>query len=94
MLGQQIAVPILLPLAVAVLACNPFAEGDYYPGDLLYTVLRLPEQEWRGAERHRERLIEVLRAASLSGDDLHADLRRAVATFTEPPRTEHDQPPS
>ena len=31
--GQQIAVPILLPMAVAVLVDHPFAEGDYYPGD-------------------------------------------------------------
>jgi hypothetical protein len=94
MLGQQIAVPILLPRAVSVLADDPLAEGDYYPGDLLYTVLRLPEHEWRGAERHRQRLIEVLRAASLPSDDLHADLRSAVAAFTETPRIEHDERPS
>jgi hypothetical protein len=43
MLGQQIAVPILLPMAVTVLADDLLAEGDYYPGDLLYAVVRLPE---------------------------------------------------
>lgn len=91
---QQIAVPILLPMAVAVLVDKPLAAADYYPGDLLYTVLRLPEQDWRGAERHRERLGEVLRAASLPGDDLHADLRRAVAAFIDKPWTGHDQRPS
>ena len=32
MLGQRIAAPILLPMAVAVLAEDPLAEGDYYPG--------------------------------------------------------------
>lgn len=53
MLGQQIAVPILLPMAVAVLLDDPFAEGDYYPGDLLSNVVRLPEQRWDGAEHLR-----------------------------------------
>lgn len=65
MLGQQIAVPVLLPIAVAALIEDPLAEGDYYPGDLLYNVVRLPEQEWRGAARLRERLIEVLLATPL-----------------------------
>jgi hypothetical protein len=83
MLSQQIAVPILLPMAVAVLADNPLAEGDYYPGDVLDAVLRLPEQRWHGAERHRDRLIEVLRANPLPRDDVYADLRRAIAGFTE-----------
>src|SRR5262245_59546893 len=54
MLGQQIGVSILLPMAVAALAADPLAEGDYYPGDLLYAVVRLPEQEWQGVKHHRE----------------------------------------
>jgi hypothetical protein len=93
MLGQQIAVPILLPMAVTVLADNPLAEGDYYPGDLLYTVVRLPEQQWHGAEPHRQRLVEVLRGTSLPNAVLHVDLRHAVAAFIDLPRTDHHQPP-
>ena len=46
MLGQQIGVSVLLPLAVQVLLRDPLAEGDYYPGDLLRNVLRLPDSEW------------------------------------------------
>jgi CDI immunity proteins len=38
MLGQRIGVPILLPIAAAVLADDPLAEGDYFPGDLLHSV--------------------------------------------------------
>jgi hypothetical protein len=94
MLGQQIAVPILLPMAVVVLADNPLAEGDYYPGDLLHTVVRLPEQQWHGAESHRQRLVEALRATSLPNDTLHVDLRHAVAAFIDMPRTDHHQPPA
>lgn len=81
MLSQQIAVPILLPMAVAVLADDPLAEGDYYPGDLLYAVLRLPSPHWDDASRERDRLTEVLRATPLPTDDVYDDLRRAVAAF-------------
>jgi hypothetical protein len=51
MLGQQIAVPILLPIALDVLVENPRAEGDFYPG----AVLRLPASVWasRPSEQHR-----------------------------------------
>nr|WP_240948344.1 contact-dependent growth inhibition system immunity protein [Planosporangium mesophilum] len=92
LLGQQIAVPILVPMAAAVLADDPLAEGDYYPGDLLYTVLRLPDKQWHGAERHRERLVEVLRTTPLSSEGAPADLRRAVAAFIGIPQTERHEP--
>jgi hypothetical protein len=84
MLGQQIAVPILLPMAVAVLVDDPLAEGDYYPGDLLSNVIRLPEHEWDGAEHLRDQLVEALRATPLPDEDVvDANLRRAVAEFLQ-----------
>ncbi|MEU8011826.1 contact-dependent growth inhibition system immunity protein [Micromonospora parva] len=46
MLGQEIGVPTLLPIAVQVLLREPLAEGDYYPVDLLRNVLRLPDSAW------------------------------------------------
>ncbi|MBO0728546.1 MAG: hypothetical protein J2P57_04755 [Acidimicrobiaceae bacterium] len=83
MLGQHIAVPILLPIAVTVLADNPLAEGDYYPGDLLYAVLQLPEPAWQNAAHNRERLVELLRATPPPDQSVHADLRRAIAAFID-----------
>lgn len=60
MLGQEIGVPALLPLALQVLLRDPLAEGDYYPGDLLANVLRLPEPAWSGLRAERELLRSVL----------------------------------
>jgi hypothetical protein len=40
MIGQKISLLHLLPRAVAVLEANPLADGDFYPGDLLESVLR------------------------------------------------------
>ncbi|MDO3701886.1 contact-dependent growth inhibition system immunity protein [Micromonospora sp. C28SCA-DRY-2] len=60
MLGQQIGVPALLPLAVQVLLRDPLAEGHYYPGDLLTNVLRLPDSAWSSLRAERKRLQSVL----------------------------------
>jgi CDI immunity proteins len=60
MLGQQIGVPALLPLAVQVLLRDSLAEGDDYPGDLLSNVLRLPDSAWSSLRAERKRLASVL----------------------------------
>lgn len=46
LLGQSIGVNYLLPVALDVLSADPLAEGDYYPGDLLSSVLRLDNHLW------------------------------------------------
>ncbi|MFI7594725.1 contact-dependent growth inhibition system immunity protein [Micromonospora sp. NPDC049359] len=60
MLGQEIAVPALLPRAVHVLLSDPLAEGDYYPGDLLANVLRLHDSAWSELRVERQRLASLL----------------------------------
>ncbi|MEV0427582.1 contact-dependent growth inhibition system immunity protein [Micromonospora sp. NPDC050495] len=60
MLGQEIGVPALLPLAVQVLVRDPLAEGACYPGDLLANVLRLPDSAWSSLRSERKRLESVL----------------------------------
>jgi hypothetical protein len=86
MLGQQVAVPILLPIAVTVLADDPYAEGDYYPGDLLQTVIRLPAEKWQDKEPDRQRLADVLREPPCPTEGAPDDLRRAVAAFIDASR--------
>ena len=46
MLGQQIALDYLIPLALEVLTINLFAEGDFFEGDLLKTVLAIKTDFW------------------------------------------------
>ena len=59
MLGQQIGVPYLLPLALDVLEKEPLAEGDMFPGDLLAAVLRL---DWSVQRRDlHERVTAIVR---------------------------------
>jgi len=37
----------LVPIALQYLHDDPLAEGDYYPGDLLATVLRVNSDFWQ-----------------------------------------------
>lgn len=47
MIGQNISLNYLLPLAIDVLNKDILAEGDFYPGDLLKNVLDVDESVWK-----------------------------------------------
>ena len=46
MIGQQISLNYLIPLALEVLAKDLFAEGDFFEGDLLKNVLAIDNAFW------------------------------------------------
>ena len=46
MIGQQIGLDYLIPLALEVLTINLFAEGDFFEGDLLKNVLAIETNFW------------------------------------------------
>ena len=45
--GQDIGLEYLVPMAIDVLRDNIFAEGDFYEGDLLKSVLTADKTYWR-----------------------------------------------
>lgn len=47
LIGQQIGLKFLLDLAVEKLTLDILAEGDYYPGDLLKSVLTIDNSYWK-----------------------------------------------
>jgi hypothetical protein len=46
MIGQQISLDYLIPLALEVLTIDLFAEGDFFEGDLLKNVLTIETDFW------------------------------------------------
>ena len=68
MIGQGIGLPYLVPIALEVLEANPFAEGDYYPGDLLKMVTSVPLAFWSDHPSYRRRAAHLVRRA-LQGFD-------------------------
>lgn len=61
MIGQQIGLTYLLPPAIELLKAEPLAAGDFYPGDLLIAVLRVPTSKLEKATRRD--LADICRAA-------------------------------
>ena len=47
MIGQHIGLFYLMPLAIKELQKDIFAEGDYYPGDLLNAILNIDASFWQ-----------------------------------------------
>ncbi len=65
MIGQQIGLEYLIPLAIERLRDDPFAEGDFYHGDLLQNVLRADSRFLVNHPDYRRAITEiVLRAFS------------------------------
>jgi hypothetical protein len=47
LISQQIGLPYLVPLAVKILQANPLISGDFFPGDLLKSALKVNVQFWK-----------------------------------------------
>jgi CDI immunity proteins len=63
MIGQNIGLAYLVPLALECLHDDPFAEGDFYPCDLLVSVLRSDAKFWQTRPELRERLVALAERA-------------------------------
>jgi hypothetical protein len=63
LIGQGDGLPYLVPLALEHLEKHPFAEGDFYPGDLLASVLTVADPFWAGRPELRQTLVRALERA-------------------------------
>lgn len=60
MIGQEIGLNYLIPLAIEQLAQNIFAEGDMYEGDLLTNVLDIDTEYWVNNKAEWLNLYEII----------------------------------
>jgi len=61
MIGQNIGLNYLIPLALEVLTINLFAEGDLYEGDLLKSVLAVNPAFWMQNENYWTELQNIIK---------------------------------
>ncbi|WP_327333116.1 contact-dependent growth inhibition system immunity protein [Streptomyces anulatus] len=80
LIGQDIGLPYLLPLAVEVLRENPMAEGHMYEGDLLSAVLTRNPSVWVEFPKLGRELRGIV--SKLTG--LPTDLQRKIERFLVP----------
>jgi hypothetical protein len=64
LIGQQISLAHVLPLALRLLETCPLLEGEYYEGDLLQSVLTI---DWGGPEarKFRPQVLAIAKRAHL-----------------------------
>jgi len=59
MIGQDIGLKFLIPLAIGILQNNILAEGDYYKGDLLKSVLTSDKNYWADSKENWELVCRI-----------------------------------
>ena len=60
MIGQNISLFFLVPIAIEVLEQDPLAEGAFYPGDLLCVMLKADPKFWKCQANLRQKLDTIL----------------------------------
>lgn len=61
MIGQEIGLYFLMPLAIETLTNDLFAEGDMYEGDLLKNVLDVDTKFWDDNKNYWQQLNEIIK---------------------------------
>ena len=83
MLGQQISLPILMPMALDLLETDPFAGGDMSPGSLLFNALRVERPFWQGHPDLWYRLNAILVNLHALRDVIERELIAAAGQFQQ-----------
>ncbi|MEH0154847.1 contact-dependent growth inhibition system immunity protein [Limibacter armeniacum] len=60
MIGQRLGLKLLVPIAIDLLEKEPLLEANYYEGDLLSAVLKLPENFWNYQPMLKDRVSTLL----------------------------------
>jgi hypothetical protein len=76
MIGQEIGLYFLVPLAIETLTDNLFAEGDYYEGDLLKSVLDVDTKFWDDNKDYWQQLNELIKNRRQEIKEMKFDLSK------------------
>ena len=60
MIGQNIGNQFLIPLAINHLRQDINSEGDFYPGDLLKSVLKSETSFWENNQNLKKEVVKIL----------------------------------
>ncbi len=90
MIGQNIGLPYLVPLAIEQLQRDPLIQGDYFPGDLLAAVVRVKSDFWQARPRVRQAVQAIVDQVTPHAEDLHLlkALRQDLQAFQHPEHTQ------
>jgi hypothetical protein len=76
MIGQQIGLQYLIPIAIEKLQHNPMAMGDFYEGDLLRNVLRINTEYWNENKEYWQKMKEIIKEIDFEICEIKSDLSK------------------
>jgi len=78
LIGQNIGLKYLIPIALEKLTDNILAEGDFYSGDLLTSVLTSNPDFWRVSKDNYKSVLEIFHRneALLKDDDSAWEIKK------------------
>lgn len=76
MIGQEIGLYFLMPLAIETLTHNLFTEGDYYEGDLLKSVLDVDTKFWDDNKGYWQQINELIKKRRQEIKEMKFDLSK------------------
>lgn len=76
LVSQQVGLDVLIPRTLAKLHEDPLLEGDYYPGDVLTAVLRVPATYWSANPAQRTTVENIIAVVADPDPDLKADINK------------------
>jgi len=86
LIGQDIALSHLVPLALPLLKADALLEAEYYPGDLLAAAMRITSKFWEASPREHAELVAAAKQAEAKigeSDDpsLYRQITKDIAEF-------------
>jgi hypothetical protein len=81
LIGQQIGLQFLVPVALDLLVVNPLAQGAFYRGDLLANLLKLPPAFWQAHPLLNNTMVELGIELRLVQETLADELLPSIGRF-------------
>ena len=87
LIAQQTALEEMVPLAMCILEEDILASGDFYDGDLLQALLRLPGEYWMSRPAIAAMLVKMLEAENnyiaegIDDKDLQENINRFIEHY-------------
>ncbi|MBX3162989.1 MAG: hypothetical protein KF900_00795 [Bacteroidetes bacterium] len=60
LIGQNLGLKYLVPIAIEFLTTDILIEGDFYPGDLLESVLKIDKNFWTQNLNIKEQFVDLI----------------------------------
>lgn len=76
LIGQQMSLTFLLPLALERLIDNPLRSGELYTGDLFCSVLRVGKEYWKEHKELKNEVDKVIRTYEEARETLEEHIRK------------------